>query len=203
VRSIERTLERCSCRRSARSARAARARLRLGRLATGLDGGDPALAQPASRPDGVLVLTRRRRCTRRRCTLQALELILRRGGLRTLLLSATADAAHLAPAGRGAAGRGPSSSRAARGVARRAGAHRPTPRDGWSGDRGRRLRIRGAIPHDGLSIVHPTTPPELAAAREGCPRSGSSAGRRRLALRARRREVSGAARSGAVQKRPT
>jgi len=133
------------------------------RLATGWMAAIRRLAQPASRPDGVLVFDASAPLHTEALHAQALELILRRGGLRTLLLSATADAAHLAPAvaalqPRAVVLAGPGASLDALGrivhTARRV-----------VGDRVAVFDFRGAIPHDGLSIVH-TLPPELLPARE-------------------------------------
>lgn len=134
------------------------------RFATGWMAATRRLAAPASRPEGVLVFDAAGRAGAKTEALhaQALELVLRRGGLRTLALCATGDEAHLAPA---VAALEPRAVVLAGGGA---------PLDALGrivhtarrvvGDRVAVLDFRGAIAHDGLSTVQ-TLPDGLLAAR--------------------------------------
>lgn len=132
------------------------------RLATGWMAATRRLAAPASRPEGVLVFDAAGPMRTESLHAQALELVLRRGGLRTLALCATGDDAHLAPA---VAALEPRAVVLAGGGA---------PLDALGrivhtarrvvGDRVAVLDFRGAIAHDGLSIVQ-TLPDGLLAAR--------------------------------------
>jgi DNA-binding transcriptional MerR regulator len=121
------------------------------RWATGWLAAATRLAPPATRPEGVLIFDTGRVCDIDVLHAQALELVLRRGGLRTLTMSATIDPARLTralhavdPRALVLAGGGASPDACARLVfaARRV-----------AGDRVGVFDYRGAVPDTGASTV--------------------------------------------------
>src|SRR4051794_39683501 len=131
------------------------------RFATGWLAASMRLAPPPSRADGVLVFDASRPLDPDALHAQALELVLRRGGLRTLTLTAELDPNRLShaltaldPKAVVLTGRGASLDGLGRLVyaARRVG-----------GDALAILDFRGAIPHTGTSTVEPLPDTPLAA----------------------------------------
>jgi DNA-binding transcriptional MerR regulator len=191
LRSVERTLEEVllpavAAMAEEGDARSARAGLSpeadlAWRHATGWMAAALRLAPPASRPEGVLVFDAARPLAADALHAQALELVLRRAGLRTLTLTAACDPSRIAravtalnPQAVVLAGRGASLDVLGRLVfaARRA-----------CGEGVAILDFRGAIPHTGDSTVE-ELPDSLMGARtailEGL---GTQGGTRRFAPR--------------------
>jgi secreted protein with Ig-like and vWFA domain len=133
------------------------------RYATGWLAATQRLAPPASRSEGVLVFDASRAPEAEALQAQALELVLRRAGLRTLTLTADSDPSRLAhaitaldPRAVVLTGHGASLDALGRLV---------YPARGGAGDDVAILDYRGAIPHVGSSTVE-TLPDMPLAARE-------------------------------------